>query len=81
MKLFKDFKKEYKDYSIEVFGKPLDTPTIPFTFLPKDKTLDECEIIDYKIIEKEFTQTGVSFKTMKPIKPKKMKGHILVYVR
>ena len=78
---YKELKKEYRNYSIEVYGRPLATPTIPFTMLPKDKPLDECEVVDYKIIEKEFIQTGVSFKTMKPIKPKKMKGYVRVYVK
>lgn len=81
MKKYKDLRKEYKDYSVEAFGRPLEEPTIPFTLLPKDKPLDECEVVDYKVIEKEFTQYGVSFKTMKPIKPKKMKGYVRVYVR
>lgn len=78
---FKDFKKQYKDYSIEVFGRPLDTPTIPFTLLPKDKPLDDCKVVDYIVEDKEFMQTGVSFKTMKPLRPKKMKGHVRVYVK
>ena len=78
---FKEFKKGYKDYSIEVYGKPLANPTIPFTFLPKDKPLDECEVVEYKVIKKEFFQYGVSFRTMKPIKPKTMKGHVRVYVK
>lgn len=79
--IYKDFRKKYKDYSIEAFGRPLDKPTIPFTLLPKDKPLDDCEVVDYKVIEKEHIVYGVSFKTMKPIKPKKMKGHVRVYVR
>ena len=78
---FKDFKKQYKNYSIEVFGRPLDTPTIPFTLLPKDKPLDDCEVVDYIVENKEFMQTGVSFKTMKPLRPKKMKGYVRVYVK
>lgn len=79
--IYKELKKKYKDYSVEAFGRPLEEPTIPFTLLPKDKPLDDCEVVDYKVIEKEFTQYGVSFKTMKPIKPKKMKGYVYVYVR
>ena len=78
---YKKLKKQYKDYSIEVYGKPLDKPTIPFTFLPKDKSLDECEVVDYKVEEREFVQYGVSFQTMKPIKPKQMKGYVRVYVK
>ena len=78
---FKEFKKKYKGYSIVVFGKPLDTPTIPFTLLPKDKPLDDCEVVEHKVVDKEFVQYGVSFRTMKPIKPKTMKGHVMVYVK
>lgn len=78
---FKDLKKEYKGYDIIAFGRPLSEPTIPFTFLPKDKPLDECDVVEMKKEDKEWIQTGVSFKTMKPLKPKKMKGHIYVYVR
>lgn len=78
---FKDLKRKYKDYSIEVFGRPLDQKTIPFTFLPKDKPLEECEIVDMIVEEKEHIEYGFSFNTMKPIKPKKIKGYVRVYVR
>ena len=77
---FRDFKKEYKDYDIEVYGKPLNKPTIPFTCLPH-KPIDECEVWDYRVVEKEHTNYGVSFKTMKPIKPENKKGYVRVYVR
>lgn len=33
----KELYKKYKDYNIVLFGKPLDKPTIPFTFLPNDR--------------------------------------------
>ena len=78
---FKEIKNKYKDYNIVVFGRPLKEQTIPFTFLPKDKKLDDCEIIEMKKIDKEFIQTGVSFKTMKPTKSELKKGHIYVYVK
>lgn len=78
---FKDLKRQYKNYSFEVFGRPLDTPTIPYTLLPKDKPLDDCEVVDYEVEDKEFVQYGVSFGTMKPLRPKKMKGHVRVYVK
>ena len=78
---YKDFQKKYQDYSIEVFGRPLDTPTIPFTFLPNDKPLDECEVIDYKIQEKEHVIFGYRFKDLKPIKPEHKKGYVRVYVK
>ena len=78
---FKELKKKYKGYDIIAFGKPLDKKTIPFTFLPKDKTLDECEVADFKVEEKEQMIYGVSFKTMKQIKPYKIKGNVYCYVR
>lgn len=78
---FKDLKKKYKDYSIELFGRPLDQKTIPYTFLPKDKPLEECEIVDMIVAEKEHIEYGVSFRTMKPIKPKKLKGYVRAYVK
>lgn len=77
----KELKKQYKGYDIVLFGRPLSQPTIPFTLLPKGKEIDEMEVVETNIIEKEFTQYGVSFKTMKPIKPKQMKGTINVYVK
>lgn len=44
----KELKKKYKDYDIIAFGKPFDTPTIPFTFMPKDKKYEDCEVADMK---------------------------------
>lgn len=78
---FKELKDKYKGYDIIAFGRPLKQQTIPFTFLPKDKKLEECEVIDYKVEDKEYIQYGVSFKTMKPIKPKKIKGNVYCYVK
>ncbi len=77
----KELRKQYKGYDIVLFGRPLSQPTIPFTLLPKGKEIDEMEVVETNIINKEFTQFGVSFKTMKPIKPQKMKGTINVYVK
>lgn len=77
----KELRKQYKGYDIVLFGRPLSQPTIPFTLLPKGKEIDEMEVIETNIINKEFTQYGVSFKTMKPIKPQNMKGTINVYVK
>ena len=79
--IYKELKKKYKDYDVEAFGRPLEEPTIPFTLLPKDKPLDDCEVVDFRVIEKEHTNYGVSFKTMKPIKPENKKGYVYVYVR
>ena len=58
----KELYKKYKDYSIELFGRPLEQPTIPFTFLPDDKKeRDNMEIAQIEIIEKEFKAPRYSF--------------------
>lgn len=75
----KEFLEKYKDYSIKLQGKPLDQKVIPYTFLPKDKPLNECEVVDYVIEEKEHeehTFTNLKYKTTE-IK----KGYIRVYVK
>lgn len=76
----KELYKKYKDYNIMLFGKPLEYPTIPFTFLPSKKSERENMIVkDLRIEEKEYMQYGVKFSTMKPIKPYKVKGTIMAY--
>ena len=77
----KELKRKYKGYDIVLFGRPLSQPTIPFTLLPKNKTIDEMEVVEVKVIEKEFTQYGVSFNNLKPIKPKVFKGIVNAYVK
>ena len=52
MKL-RDIYRIYKGYQITLFGRPLDEPTIPFTFLPKNKDRMDCDVVDYKVIRKE----------------------------
>jgi hypothetical protein len=69
-------------YSIEVYGKPLDEPTIPFTHIPRDKDiLMNCDVIDWKKEDKEFKEFGISFDNMKPTESKYLKGIIQVYVK
>lgn len=75
----KEFLKKYKDYSIKLQGKPLDQMIIPYTFLPKDKPLNKCEVVDYVIEEKEHEEhifSNLKYKTTE-IK----KGYIRVYVK
>jgi len=79
MKL-KELYRKFKGYDIVVFGRPLDQPTIPFTFLPKDKELKECEVVEYKVKECEvdipyFDITG-KYKGKEHIK-----GDVYVYVK
>ena len=52
MKL-KELYRIYKGYQITVFGRPLGQPTIPFTFLPRDKELMDCKVMDYRVEKKE----------------------------
>ena len=77
----RELKNRYKRYDVILFGKPLGQPTIPFTFLPKDKSINDMEVIEFKVIEKPFTQYGVSFKDLQPIKPKAFKGTVYAYVK
>lgn len=77
---FKEFSKKYKDYNIKVYGKPLNKPTTPFTFLPQDKELNDCEVVDYEIKNEELTTHGYDFKKAKWFN-EKLKGSIKVYVK
>lgn len=84
MKL-KELYRIYKDYDIVVFGKSLEEMqhTIPFTFLPRDKELKECMVVDYKVEKKpqdlpcfKFTSKGI-----KHYKTKHIEGNVYVYVK
>lgn len=77
----KEFLKKYKDYSIELQGKPLDQRVIPYTFLPKDKPLNECEVVDYTIEEKEHEEHAFNFSNLKYKSTEIKKGYIRAYVR
>lgn len=82
MKLRELYKKFDPDYYIYVFGKPLNQETIPFSHLPLDRNeLMNMEVVEMEKEEKEYVESGISFKTMKPTKPIKRKGNIYVYVR
>ncbi len=79
MKL-KELYKKYRGYDIVVFGKGFDTPTIPFTMLPKDKPLMECEVADMRIEHKEYKQPVCNLDgSLKRVD--NMKGKIEVVVR
>lgn len=82
MKL-KEMYRQYKEYNIVVFGVPLEQMQhcTPFTRLPKDKPLMECEVVEYQKEEKPYIEKGIKFATMKPTKPIERKGHIYVYVK
>ena len=77
----KELKKKYKGYEIVMYGKPFEVPTIPFTFLPKDKKIDDSEIVDIRIKDKEVGYIGVSFKDLKALRKYKYKGVIEIVVK
>lgn len=77
----KEFLKKYKDYSIELQGKPLDQMVIPYTHLPKDKLLNKCEVVDYIIEEKEHEEHRFSFSNLKHKSTETKKGYIRAYVK
>ncbi len=83
MKLRELYKQFDPDYYIMVFGVPLKKIQYctPFTRLPKDKSLMECEVVEYRIEEKPYIEKGIHLATMKPTKPINRKGHIYVYVK
>lgn len=82
MKLKDVYGKYSPDYYICVFGKPLNQHTIPFSHLPLDRNeLMNMEVVEMEKEEKEYVESGISFKTMKPTKSIKRKGNIYVYVR
>ena len=76
----KDLYKKYNGYSFELFGRPLEQRTIPFTFLPKDKELKECEVVDYIVEEKEFEQHCFNM-AGEYKRTEKMKGYVRAYIR
>ena len=78
--LFKDFKKRYKNYELEVQGKPLYELVIPYSYLPKNKDLNKCEVIDYEIIPRQST-IRVFDCNMKYKGKYRTKGIIRVYVK
>lgn len=77
----KDLYKKYKDYNIRLYGRPLDKPTIPFSYLPMSKKEQmEMEVVDMRIKEKEQTITGVHFNNMKKF-TQIIKGTIDAYIK
>lgn len=77
----KELLKKYKDYTIEMQGKPLKEMVIPYTFLPKDKKLEECEVVDMEVVENEHKVVGVSFKDLKTTKTEYKKGYVRAYIK
>ena len=76
----KDLKKQYKNYDIIAFGKPLKEKTIPFTFMPRDKSFDDCEVMETKIETKDIKQPVFDL-SGKYKRTDCYKGRIYVYVK
>ena len=76
----KELYKKYDGYSFELFGRPLEQKTIPFTFLPRDKELMECDVVDYDVIGKEFEQHCFNL-CGEYKKTEKMKGYVRAYIK
>jgi hypothetical protein len=76
----KEFMEKYKDYSIELVGRPLSQNAIPYTFLPRDKELDECEVVEYETKEKEFVQHCYNLESQTWRKENK-KGYVRAYIK
>lgn len=78
--LVKDLYKQYKGYDIILFGRPLETPTIPFTFLPSNRNeRDNMIVKDIVIDDKEFSCPVFSFKDLKHTHTEHYKGRIHAY--
>ena len=82
MKL-KELYKHYKGYNIIVFGRPLEQETIPFTFLPRDKELMDCEVMDFRVEEKEkdIPHFKLTNEGIKHYKTEHIQGNVYVYVK
>lgn len=77
----KELYKKYIEYDIVLFGKPLNQSTIPFTHLPKDKELMDCEVVEFKVEETPFTSIGIKFNDLKTKVKYEYKGNIYAYIR
>ena len=76
----KELYKKYNGYDIVLFGRPLEKPTIPFSFLPFDKKeLNNMIVKDYKVKEKPFDSPVFSFKDLKYKKTEHYKGTVSAY--
>lgn len=76
----KDLYNKYKDYTIMLFGKPLNVETAPFSNLPKDKNMYDCDVIDYKIINDEHGVTDYNIINNTMV-VKNRKGYIYAYIK
>lgn len=76
----KELRKEYKDYMILLFGRPLSEPTTPYTLLPKGKDIDECVVAECDVKEKphEAISLGLDLRKRGVVK---YKGTVWAYIK
>ena len=72
--------KKFDGYSFELYGRPLEQPTIPFTFLPRDKELMECDVVDYQVKEKEHEEHHFNMMGEYKLTEHK-KGYVRAYIK
>lgn len=76
----KELYKKYKDYSIMLFGLPLEKPSTPFSCLPMDmKKLNEYIVTDMRVKEEEVTSMDFDIR-LNYKGQTKYKGTIYAYV-
>lgn len=76
----KELYKKYKDYSIMLFGLPLEKPSTPFSCLPMNmKVLNEYVVKDIKIKDQELTTMDFDM-SLKYKGSTKYKGTVYAYV-
>lgn len=74
----KELKNKYSDYTIELYGRPLKNEMIPYSYLPFGN-LDNYEVKDVEIIEKEHLLYTYNFNNVRKIN--KVKGYVRAYIR
>lgn len=76
----KELYKKYKEYHIELFGRPLNEETIPFSFLPIDKKkLDKMTVKELQVEKVNFTNTCYSLDGLKYQLTEEYKGIVKAY--
>lgn len=75
----KELRKKYKDYTIELYGKPLDREMIPYSYLPICN-LENYNVIEIKVINKKHKEISFNLKT-KSQKTKELKGFVQAYIK
>lgn len=78
----KDIYKKYKDYHIYVYGRPLENRKYmtPFSYIPLNANLDELEVLDFIVEDKEIEIQNFSM-NLKYKGKEKYKGRVYVYAK